>query len=126
MLPDLPRRLELRALRDAAEPNVYGGGMFRRGGVERGAAFWAKNLRSTIATLRGLDVALRLAVQDERFDRCRYNGPKRCARKNLAIGAMAHGHARWVDFGGERNQAAMTRTVNLHGMYLCVMAGGDA
>ena len=80
MLPDLPRRFELRALRDAAEPNVYGGGIFRRGGVERGATFWTKSLGSTIATLGGLDVALRLAVQRERFDRCRYNGAKRCAR----------------------------------------------
>jgi len=46
---------------------------------------------------------------------------ERRARWNLAIRAMAQSNATKVDRGGERNQATMTRTVNLHGMYLRVI-----
>src|SRR5215471_8957666 len=124
MLPKLHHGLELCPLHHASEANQHKGWILRGAGVQRSAALGAKELRSSIATLRDFIVALRFTAQNERLDRCSDSHAKRSTGENLAVGAMAHHHACGINLGGKGDQATMAGAVNLHSVYLELNASG--
>jgi hypothetical protein len=113
-LPDLSGRNQFRPLPNASESNADRARVLGGSGIERRAASRAEFLCPTIPTIRDLDVALRLSVNDERFDGGQHDNAEGRSGHHLTVSAMADHYAGGVNLRSERNFTAMTGAIDPH------------
>src|SRR5439155_20306078 len=114
--PDLLYGRQLRALVQTADAQRVHRRIADRGGIDRRPAVRAEGLCALAAALRGLDVDPgRPREQAKRLLRCRNRDAKNGSRKPLAVGAMARGCARRIDFRFVTDFSAVTLAGDFHG-----------
>jgi hypothetical protein len=113
-LPNLSGRNQFRPLPNASESNADRARVLRGSGIERRAASRAEFLCPTIPTIRDLDVALRLSVNDERFNGGQHDHAEGRSGHHLAVSAMADHYPGGVNFRTKRNFTAMTGAIDPH------------